>query len=142
MQRGTRGTLVALLLVLAVGGCAETRMADFGPLPGDHRLVTLVVTKDRSVVERECGGVPSIGPMYGCEISRPIALSGGIRMHVVKIVRLTDAIPSEMSFEIEVHELCHAVASLQPIADPCHLENGGLLRAEVPVTPRLALPAR
>ena len=47
----------------------------------------------------------------------------------VKIVRYTDRLPSEMAFEIDLHELCHVVAALQPIADPCHNGNGGTIRA-------------
>jgi hypothetical protein len=45
----------------------------------------------------------------------------------VKIVRYTDALPSRMAFEIDAHELCHAIASVQGIADPCHAENHGLV---------------
>ena len=45
---------------------------------------------------------------------------------VVKIVRYTDALPSEMAFEIDLHELCHMVAALQPVLrDPCHDGNDG-----------------
>jgi hypothetical protein len=43
-------------------------------------------------------------------------------------VRYTDALPSTMAFEIEVHELCHAVAALQTIDDSCHAENNGLIQ--------------
>jgi hypothetical protein len=46
------------------------------------------------------------------------------------IVRYTDSLPSKLAFEIEVHELCHAIASLQTIDDPCHVGNDGLLTAE------------
>jgi hypothetical protein len=34
-----------------------------------------------------------------------------------------------MAFEIDIHELCHAVAALQPIEDPCHVGNRGFLRS-------------
>ncbi len=128
------------VLALAVAGCAETRMAGVGPLPDRHRLVTLVVTTDRGIVERECRGVPSAGPIFGCEISTPLALPEGGEARTIKIVRLTDSLPSVMAFEIEAHELCHAVASLQKMDDPCHLENGGVLHADL--TPRAALPFR
>jgi len=45
-----------------------------------------------------------------------------------QVVRYTDALPSMMAFEIEIHELCHAVAALQTIDDPCHAENNGLIQ--------------
>jgi hypothetical protein len=32
-----------------------------------------------------------------------------------------------VAFEIEAHELCHAVASLQAMRDPCHDDNGGVV---------------
>ena len=50
------------------------------------------------------------------------------RSRLIKVVRYTDALPSPMAFEIEIHELCHTVAALQPIDDPCHAENNGLIQ--------------
>lgn len=52
MTRDAR-VLLGLWALLALTGCATTRMASFGPLAGDHMLVTLVVSEDREVVARE-----------------------------------------------------------------------------------------
>jgi hypothetical protein len=57
-------------------------------------------------------------------------LSDGRDARVITIVRYTDSLPSKLAFEIEVHELCHAIAPLQSIDDPCHVGNGGLLTAD------------
>jgi len=122
---------VALLAAWAVllSACAVTREARFGQLGGDEPLLTLVVTTDRSLVERECAAVPSAWPRYGCMLSRPAVARDGARVRAVKVVRYADRLPSELTFEIDAHELCHAVAALQPIDDPCHVGNEGLLRS-------------
>jgi hypothetical protein len=122
----SRGLLVALVvLLLASAGCATgTRSGRLGVLPGDERLVTLVVSEDLAVVGRECPF--ALGAPLGCQTSRKVPLAGGAVARVVKIVRYTDRVPSAMAFEIDIHELCHAVAALQPIPDPCHAENGGV----------------
>ena len=104
-------------------------MGAVGPLPNDERLLTLVVTEDRERVDRECNDVPALGILVGCHLSRWIAFEDGSAVQAVKIVRYTDRLPSTMAFEIEAHELCHTVASLQSIHDPCHEEDGGLLRS-------------
>jgi hypothetical protein len=101
-----------------------TRSAALGDLPGGERLVTLVVTEDRAVVGRECP--VSLFPILGCQTSRKLSTADGSDVRVVKIVRYTDRVPSALAFEIDIHELCHAVAALQPIADPCHAGNGGV----------------
>jgi hypothetical protein len=101
-----------------------TRSAGLGVMPGGERLVTLVVTEDRAVVGRECP--ISLAPILGCQTSRKVSTADGSEVRVVKIVRYTDRVPSALAFEIDIHELCHAVAALQPIADPCHVENGGV----------------
>jgi hypothetical protein len=69
------------------------------------------------------------GSPVGCRLSRTVALSDGRNARTVTIVRYTDSLPSKLAFEIEVHELCHAIASLQQIDDPCHVGNDGLLTA-------------
>ena len=123
---GSRFGFIALIgIVLASAGCAAgTRSAGLGLLPGGERLVTLVVSEDASVVVRECP--PALGNVLGCQTSRRVPLTEGAEARVVKIVRYTDRIPSELAFEIDIHELCHAVAALQPIPDPCHAENNGV----------------
>jgi hypothetical protein len=90
--------------------------------------VTLVVTTDRALVERECAVVPSAWPRYGCLLSWPVAGHDG-DVRAIKIVRYADRLPSALTFEIDAHELCHAVAALQPLDDPCHIGNGGLVQS-------------
>jgi hypothetical protein len=96
-----------------------------------------MVSEDRGVVSRECGaeaaGVPSV---LGCQKSWPVRLGDGRAVRAVTIVRYTDALPSALAFEIDAHELCHAVATIQTIADPCHDGNGGVIQASVPAVPR------
>jgi len=125
-----RRRLCALLAALvAVGGCAtSTRTAKMGPL-STGPLVTLIVSDDRAVVERECREVPALGPVLGCSIWRTVQPDGKTDIKMMKVVRYTDAVPSALSLEIDVHELCHVVAALQPIDDPCHVDNGGVVRS-------------
>jgi hypothetical protein len=54
---------------------------------------------------------------------------GALPVRAVKIIRYADTLPSPVSFEIDAHELCHAVAALQLVDDPCHDGNAGLLQA-------------
>jgi hypothetical protein len=131
-SRGLRGLVgVALLLT----GCATTRMMQMGVLPQGRHLVTLVVTEDRDVVRDECRSVPASGTLLGCHLWHRVTLPDAGEVQLVKIVRYTDALPSPFALEIDVHELCHAIAALQPIADPCHADNGGAIRsaADAPV---------
>jgi hypothetical protein len=121
--------LIAGLAVLLAGCASSTRVMQMGPLQGGNRLVTVVVTEDRNVVRRECVNIPSAGPILGCHLWRRLALPGVGPVQLVKIVRFTDAMPSDLSLEIDVHELCHAIAALQPIDDPCHADNGGVIEA-------------
>jgi len=122
--------VVVLAGAALVSGCATgTRTARFGQLPGDQALVTLVVTTDRALVERECAAVPSLWPRYGCQLSWPVTTPPGATARAVKVVRYADRLPTPLTFEIDAHELCHAVAALQPIADPCHEGNDGLLNS-------------
>jgi hypothetical protein len=125
----TRAVPALAFAALAVAGCASTRVVRHGPLSAQEPLVTVVISEDRRVVEEECRLVPSLGPVMGCQSSRPVHLSDGRRARAVRIVRFTDRLPSEMAAEIEVHELCHAVAALQSIEDPCHADNHGFLQA-------------
>jgi hypothetical protein len=119
--------LAPALGALLLAGCAGTRVSAVGRLPNDDRLVTLVVTQDRTRVDTECKGVPSLGTLFGCHVARRVALDEHATVQAVKIVRFTDRLPSPMAFEIEAHELCHTVASLQAMRDPCHDDNGGML---------------
>jgi hypothetical protein len=116
-----------LALLVASGCAAATRSGGLGLLPHGEPLVTLVVTEDPAVVRGECP--PNLGraAVLGCQTSRQIDLTGEQTVRVVKIVRYTDRVPSALAFEIDIHELCHAVAALQLIADPCHVGNGGVV---------------
>ena len=120
----------AAAAVLVITGCASTtRTASFGPLAGGGSLVTLVVSEDLDVVRRECAGVPAKGQVLGCHIARPVAGAGGSPVRAMKIVRYAETAPSPATFEIDAHELCHAIAALQLMKDPCHDGNGGVLQA-------------
>ena len=124
-------------MVLASAGCAAgTRSGGLGLLPGGDRLVTLVVSEDPSLVGRECPETIG-GRVLGCQTSRRVPLAEGADVRIVKIVRYTDRVPSALAFEIDIHELCHAVAALQPINDPCHAENGGMASTARAARPRL-----
>jgi hypothetical protein len=137
-MRGSR--LVAGLLAagLVLAGCATTRTASMGILPNNDHLVTLVVTEDRTLIEERCRGALAIGPILGCQSTRSTRLPDGQDVRLITIVRFTDSLPSAMAFEIDLHELCHAVATLQGVNDPCHVGNDGLLQA----APRALLHAR
>ena len=127
-----RPLLIAILAgsaMLLAGCAASTRVVRMGPLQTGDRLVTVVVSEDREVVRRECVDVPSAGPILGCHVWRRVPLPGTGLVQLVKIVRFTDAMPSALSLEIDVHELCHAIAALQPIDDPCHADNGGVVES-------------
>jgi hypothetical protein len=118
-------------MAIVLTGCATTgtRSGQLGPLAADHRLVTLVVTEDSSVVRSECPPTLASGHVLGCQTSQRVGLLGGGVARVVKIVRFTERLPSAMAFEIDLHELCHAVAALQTIDDPCHVENNGVVES-------------
>jgi hypothetical protein len=121
---------VAIIVAVVLAGCAtSTRVMHMGPLVTGQPLVTLVVSEDRMVVRRECIGVPSIGPALGCHLWRRVTLPGSGPVQLVTIVRYTDSMPSPLSLEIDAHELCHAIAALQPIEDPCHADNGGIVES-------------
>jgi len=110
-----------------------------GPLPSMEPLVTLIVSDDRRVVEHECRDVPAIGPILGCATWRTIRVDGTAEVKVMKVVRYADAVPSALALEIDVHELCHVVAALQSIDDPCHLDNNGMIQsaAGIAASPRI-----
>jgi hypothetical protein len=131
-REGGRGQRVLLLIAgaaLALTGCAGTRTAHFGLLAPNEPLVTLVVSEDRETINRECRDPDGIRRILGCQTSRLVDVPGGGPVKAIKIVRYTDALPSEMAFEIDVHELCHAVAAAQNIEDPCHHGNDGVVHA-------------
>ncbi len=133
----------AAAAVLVITGCASTtRTASFGPLAGGGSLVTLVVSEDLDVVRRECAGVPAKGQVLGCHIARPVAGAGGSPVRAMKIVRYAETAPSPATFEIDAHELCHAVAALQPMKDPCHDGNGGVLQAQESAGVAIQRPSR
>jgi hypothetical protein len=113
-----------------------------GTLPNTRPLVTLVVTEDERVVRRECPEMLSPGTVLGCHVSEPVTLTGGRVARTVRIVRYTDRLPSAVAFEIDIHELCHAVAALQGIPDTCHAENGGRVEHYPAASPRLSTPIR
>jgi len=133
----------AAAAVLVITGCASTtRTASFGPLAGGGSLVTLVVSEDLDVVRKECAGVPAKGQVLGCHIARPVAGAGGSPVRAMKIVRYAETAPSPATFEIDAHELCHAVAALQPMKDPCHDGNGGVLQAQESAGVAIQRPSR
>ena len=124
--------LLLIAGLIALTGCATgTRVVQLGPLTPSDSLITLVVTEDKAVVSQECRDVHATGQVLGCQKSWPVVTKNPLPVRAMKIVRYTDALPSEMAMEIEAHELCHAVASLQLITDPCHVGNDGHLRAAV-----------
>lgn len=114
-----------------LAGCATTASMDYGALPNGMPLVRLMVTTDRAVVEQECDmdSALTLGrPVYGCRIQKRVpGLAAYIR--AIKIVRWTDAMPGDQALEIEAHELCHTVAGLQTMGDPCHAGNSGMVMA-------------
>ena len=129
--------MLLAVAALCVSGCATaTRVARMGPLAGDHVLVTLVVTEDREVVSRECANILALGPILGCQKSWAVPGSP-VPVRAVKIVRYTDSIPSPLAFEIDAHELCHAIAALQGMEDPCHSGNNGKVRVATPWVPTI-----
>jgi hypothetical protein len=134
-----RWALLALASLLLVTGCAtSTRTARLGPLPSLEPLVTLIVSDDRRVVEHECREVRALGAVLGCSMWRTIRLDGTTEVKVMKVVRYADTVPSDLALEIDVHELCHVVATLQSIDDPCHLGTNGVIQsaAGIAASPR------
>src|SRR5213594_821844 len=124
-----------LVLGIVLSGCASTRIAEVGTLPNGDRLITLVVSEDRQVVHRQCQDVPALGLVLGCQTSRALALPNGVAVRAVKIVRYTDVLPSRMAFEIDAHELCHAIAAVQSIEDPCHAVDHGIVESSGAAAP-------
>ena len=124
---GSRATL-ALVVVLAciLAGCATgIRSGRLGDLGRDEALVTLLVSDDPTVVRKECPFAAAAGRVLGCQTSRSVTLPGGAVARSVRIVRYADQLPTSLAFEIDLHELCHAVATVQGLADPCHVGNDG-----------------
>jgi hypothetical protein len=135
MSRPRRAVLLIVWLLLLTGCATSTRTARMGPLPSTEPLVTLVVSDDRSVVERECRDVPALGPVLGCSMWRTIRVGVANEVKVMKVVRYADALPSPLALEIDVHELCHVVAALQSIDDPCHVGNNGVIQSAAGIAP-------
>jgi hypothetical protein len=119
-------------------GCATTgtRTGHLGAIAGNSHLVTLVVTEDRSVIRDECPQAAVIANVLGCQTTRQVKLADGAAVRLVKIVRYTDRLPSALAFEIDLHELCHAVAGLQRVSDPCHVGNDGVVQHHPAALPR------
>ena len=137
-RRLTRA-LILLAAPLTLVACATgTRTGQLGALASDAHLVTLVVTDDTAVVRTECPPA-LLGKVLGCQISRAVTLGPGRVARTVKIVRYAESLPSRLSFDIDIHELCHAIAALQPIEDPCHTGNGGVVHSYPAALPRLPL---
>ena len=135
-RRSLRTVLASAVFALTLSGCATgTRTASFGPLPGGGKLVTLVVSDDLEVVRRECAELAIFGRVLGCHTSHPVPANVAGRadsaapVRTIKIVRYAETLPSPATFEIDAHELCHAIAVLQLLEDPCHEGNGGVLQA-------------
>jgi hypothetical protein len=128
MRRRLIGLAVGALFLLAGCATATSRM-EMGVLPQGERLVTLVVSEDRDIVRRACAHIPVVGRALGCQQWRQVTLPGVGDVRLITIVRYTDVMPSALALEIDAHELCHAIAALQPIADPCHADNGGVIRS-------------
>jgi hypothetical protein len=140
MTSSARALLVVASLAWLLTGCAtSTRLARMGPLPSTEPLVTLIVSDDRKVIERECRDVPALGPVLGCSMWRTVRVDETQDVKVMKVVRYAESVPSELSLEIDVHELCHVVAALQSIDDPCHVGNDGVIQsaAGVAASPRI-----
>ena len=129
MKKGCGAAIVLGGLLITLAGCATTRRMEMGPLDGVGPLVTLVVTEDRAVVQRECDGIITPGRIMGCRVIRRVKVDEDVTVQAMKIVRYTDSLPSPLAFEIDAHELCHAIASLQAIDDPCHVDNYGFVQA-------------
>ncbi len=123
---------LASILVLVSGCAATTRSVGSGLLENGAPLVRLVVTEDLSVVKRECAAIRSEQSILGCEVTHLVTLPDQKQALAVKVVQYTDSLPSPMAFEIQAHELCHAIAIFQPIGDPCHNGNGGVLQSAMP----------
>ena len=131
-----RWALLALSSLLLMGCATSTRIARMGPLPSLEPLVTLIVSDDPRVVEHECRDVQAFGPILGCSRWRTIRVDGTTGVKVMTVVRYADAVPSALALEIDAHELCHVVAALQSIEDPCHLGNDGVIQSAAGVASR------
>ena len=129
---GYQAIATGIAVSMLLSGCAESRSARFGFLPNAQPLVTLLVSRNGAVVERECPKVAFPGRVVGCHVTSSVTLPDGSSVRAVKIVRYTDALPSKLAFEIDIHELCHAVAALQHIEDPCHGGNAGVISSARP----------
>jgi hypothetical protein len=129
--RNLRSFVLLALVAVAATGCATgTLVAKFGPLPSGASLMTLIVSENVEVVRRECAEVGVFGRVLGCQSAQPVREANApLPVRTVKIVRYADTLPSATSFEIDAHELCHVVAALQLMADPCHEGNDGVLQA-------------
>jgi hypothetical protein len=130
--RTLRTLVLAAVAVVALTGCATgTRVAQFGPIAGGPtHLMTLIVSEDVETVRRECAEVGVFGRVLGCQASFPVKNPNALLpVRAVKIVRYAETLPSPATFEIDAHELCHVVAALQLVEDPCHVGNGGVLQA-------------
>lgn len=129
VERLLREALVIAVAVVVSGCTTTTLVARVGPLAGGHTLLTLLVTDNLDVVKQECAGVSAHGRVLGCQRSSPVKEAGWPPVRSTTIVRYAETVPTPVTFEIEAHELCHALAAVQWLPDPCHVGNGGELRA-------------
>ena len=132
-QRALLLILIACAALTLTGCAAGTHTAQFGHLAPNEPLVTLIVSEDRETINRECLDPDGTRRILGCQTSRLVDVPDGGQVKAIKIVRYTDALPSEMAFENDVHELCHAVAATQNIEDPCHQGNDGVVQTAASV---------
>lgn len=121
--------VLPLLLLLGLTGCATTMSDTYGPIELDTLngkavvpIIQLIVTTDSVVVEEEC--MPGA---VGCTRVFHVPLRTGPRARLISVVRYTEFLPTQYSFDIELHELCHVAAQGQPFPDPCHNGNNGVI---------------
>ena len=126
------------LLAIVLQGCATTGAIQFGELPNHQPLLTLMVSTDPQVIGLACRDAEPTRSGLGCERLVTVPLRGGVTVKAVTVVRYADAAPSALALEIEAHEMCHAVAAVQVIADPCHAGNNGQVRAAATAASRAA----
>ncbi len=118
--------------ILLASGCASTRVARAGPIADGEALLTLVVTDDLTVVQRECRGIARVA---GCFTSHMVDVGDGVVVKTLKIVRYADVLPSATALERDAAALCHAAADFQRIVDPCRSGSPRATRAPLRAEP-------
>ena len=67
-----------------------------------------------------------------CQLAKSnsaLSTSELVPVRSMKIVRYAESLPSAVTFEIDAHELCHAIAAVQSIEDPCHAVDHGIVES-------------